>query len=186
MISNNTVTNHGTYGIYVYGTESVPDILGNNITQGQGYLGVGMGLLCENTSSSDVLEIIGNEFENHLYGMQLHSYYSQSPQFTVTGNNIHHNTDSGIYMRSSIYYPGPMPQINNNNIYSNTLYDLKAGSYQNGVSTIIDAEDNWWGPVDPLVIAEIIYDNNDASNSPIVDFDPFKSSAADEVPIITS
>lgn len=107
--------------------------------------------------------------KNNNYGIHLSN--GSSP--AVTDNRITTN-GYGIYIYPSAVTP-PHPLINDNFIENNTAWNLYASGHANFASQVINAEDNWWGSVDPAVIATKIYDRNDNANSPLVDFDPFKT-----------
>lgn len=90
--------------------------------------------------------------------------------FTVQHNVIRENA-RGV---SSGGIAGSRSEIHENDIYDNTEFNLGAfGEYELNQ----DCTMNWWGSVDPLVIAAGIYDcsDNPASNVCVV-FEPFCTS----------
>ncbi len=89
---------------------------------------------------------------------------------TITLNTITQNTN-GIYFNGSLaQYPNPI--VNNNSIYSNTSYDLNANSSDNTSSKTINAQNNWLGTIDPLVIASKVYDFKDNTSRAVIDYTP--------------
>ncbi|MDP2938471.1 MAG: right-handed parallel beta-helix repeat-containing protein, partial [Candidatus Omnitrophota bacterium] len=108
-----------------------------------------------------------NTLQNNNRGI----YCENSSSSAITNNTIINNA-YGIYTSGSLFnYPNPT--INNNSIYNNIQYNLYAYASNNCSSLTINAQNNWWGTIDPVVILQTIYDNLDNSYSPVVDFMPF-------------
>jgi hypothetical protein len=109
-------------------------------------------------------------FSNAKHADGLHGYgasVSEGPLLTISGNEIHHHTNRGIYLRSyGTGYFGPVATINGNSIHTNTNWELYCGTYKNPVSTFLNAENNWWGTTDPSTIASRIYDYDDSTSRP--------------------
>ena len=167
-ISGSTIKNHSNYGICVYGSSSFPTISGSTITQEGGYIGQGSGIYCYEGAT---ITITDNEIDLHNYGIYGYSHYVGPPMLTITGNTVTNNTDSGIYLRAvNTGYYGPVAVINNNSIYANSSYDLRTGAYRDAKTTVLNARNNWWGTVDPVVIASKVYDYSDSTNCPVVHF----------------
>jgi len=107
--------------------------------------------------------------KNNNYGI----YMLNGTGANITGNKIIRN-NYGIYIYPTQSDPSK-PSINNNFIYNNASLNVYASGHQNFSGRTINAKNNWWGSADPVVIASTIYDRNDNANSPLVDFDPFKT-----------
>jgi len=86
--------------------------------------------------------------------------------FTVQHNVIRENA-RGV---SSGGIAGSCSAIHGNDIYANTESNLRVGS---NYAQTQDCTMNWWGSVDPLVIAEGIWDCHDDPERACVVFEPF-------------
>ncbi len=109
---------------------------------------------------------------NNTYG--IYTEGSSSP--TITDNDIQRN-QYGIYVDPTLSTP-PDPTISDNLLFNNGLYDFyaKEGSLYLDYSTItITAEDNWWGSSSTTTIEAGIFDNDDATYAPVVDYQPYES-----------
>jgi len=90
---------------------------------------------------------------------------------TITNSELSTNR-YGIYSTGSTTDPlkNPLPIVNNNRIYGNTTYAYYSKFYANNSTTLLNANNNWWGTTDATLIGNAIYDYSDYStNSPIVD-----------------
>ena len=164
----NTLIDHCTHGIYIYG--AAPTILHNNIFDpyGNGIYGETMAygpLIKENTikkitnnlynyegiyftNSSANSHITGNDIQGFDYGFYFggggQSYFWDDNYVTSIPNNRFTNNVTGFCAAWGSYimagYTGDPSWCAYNSIYSNTSYDAKA--YQNGRIT---AQFNWWG-----------------------------------------
>lgn len=81
----------------------------------------------------------------------------------VISDNIIFNNETGIFVREK----GGGLKINNNNIYSNTSYNIRVGDFD---IEDVEARGNWWGTVDP---AETIFDGRREPGIGRVIFEPF-------------
>ncbi|HRQ65185.1 MAG TPA: FlgD immunoglobulin-like domain containing protein, partial [Xanthomonadaceae bacterium] len=105
-----------------------------------------------------------------------------SPQI-VDGNEIVGNTVHGIEATNGGSNPAnnPMPVVNGNTIAGNgttgTHYNFRAVSYANAATVVVDARENWWGALDAAAIASKIFDRNNSTGSPRVEFCDFLASA---------
>ncbi|MCP3883648.1 MAG: hypothetical protein GY701_35380, partial [Sulfitobacter sp.] len=64
----------------------------------------------------------------------------------------------------------PAPVVHDNDIYGNASQDYRARNFGDPNTTVLDARGNWWGTEDVLAINNNIYDRQDSSSSPWVDF----------------
>lgn len=103
-------------------------------------------------------EITANKFGLKVVG---NSTAAQNPMPVVHGNSIHDNVYSGT-----------------------TVYDYYAQSFGNPTGTVLDATGNWWGTTNPATIASHIYDLNESSSSPLVNYANYLS-APDGTPVYT-
>lgn len=67
--------------------------------------------------------------------------------------------------------------VSDNCFDANDGKHLRTASYQDAATRTVDAEQNWWGTTDPAEIAALISDQADDVDAPIVDPDPWKSTA---------
>ena len=91
---------------------------------------------------------------------------------TAGGSDIQHNVIRGNSYGVQYYLTGGgRGSFNLNDLYANTLYDFKCESPGAGT---VDATLNWWGTLDPLEIADHIFDCEDAPGETYcVNFDPW-------------
>jgi len=90
--------------------------------------------------------------------------------FTVEHNIVREN-EHGVWSGAM---PGTHADIHHNDIHDNGEYNLGVGG---DYEQMYDCTMNWWGSVDPLVIAEGIHDCHDDPEVPIcVVFEPFCTS----------
>jgi len=98
-------------------------------------------------------------------------------QPTILQSSIINNAQYGIHLfgdRNDAH--NPIPQINENNIHSNGMYDLKAENFAYHTPARINARNNWWGTAGFLAIKNQIYDRIDYDYAPFVDFSGFLDS----------
>jgi parallel beta-helix repeat protein len=103
-------------------------------------------------------------------------------------DNLILKNNYGVYLRDSqddavikdntfagnsvgIFNPTYQLTLEGNNFVDNTLYDVQAGA------SAVDAQNNWWGTSDRVVIAEKIYDSNDDFSLGTIVYTPFLSVA---------
>lgn len=98
---------------------------------------------------------INNEFSYNSNGLRICG--TTSP--TIYLNNI--QSDIGIYIGFNDTYPNANPEINFNNLINcgYTIYETFFNS------NVINAENNYFGTTDPLIIEELIHDKNDLSST---------------------
>lgn len=113
------------------------------------------------------------EEERHYAAVYLYPLpprYASSP-LKLWYNSIVNNL-SGIYIGEVVDYTLPdILHIVNNNLHSNTYWNVYVGSGPSGEE--IDATNNWWGTVDTSVIDEDIFDFNDDIDLAKVIYRPF-------------
>jgi flagellar hook assembly protein FlgD len=93
---------------------------------------------------------------------------------TITNSSIVDNLQIGIHLfgdRNDAHNPNPL--INENNIHTNGIYDLKAENFTYQTPARINAARNWWGTAVFQSIKHRIYDRLDHGNAPFVDFSGF-------------
>ena len=91
----------------------------------------------------------------------------------VSGNLISSNASHGIELTgaSTVTNRNSIPVINGNEVSGNRQFALRATGFFLPAETRVNARSNWWGTVDPLVIAQQIYDyNDDANQSPVIEY----------------
>lgn len=98
----------------------------------------------------------------------------------TTDINVRYNTlggsdNSGITYGIQIAGELNAPiEINRNNLLA-TDVKLTVGEYHDNPSLTLNAENNWWGTIDPAEIETNIHHHNDDINVPWVDYEPFAS-----------
>ena len=169
-ITGCTIRNILTAGIQITG--NAPVISGCTIMQTGSYIGQGFGIYCVR---DPMVTIEGCEI--CFFDTGVRGYNSGSggyPTIAISGCTIRDNTNYGIWLRADdTDHYGPVAVINNNSIYDNASYNLYAGAYRDAATTVIDAENNWWGTADSLEIEDGIYDYKENRSCPVVDFSPF-------------
>ncbi|OGX31650.1 MAG: hypothetical protein A2787_00805 [Omnitrophica WOR_2 bacterium RIFCSPHIGHO2_01_FULL_48_9] len=105
---------------------------------------------------SPVIE--NNLIQNNVIGVNL----LDSPS-TIRNNTIINN-GNGIHSTGA-------PTINNNSIYNNSGYNLYASVFSS--TSVVHAENNWWGTTDIQIIMAKIFDYQDDERAPSVYFTPF-------------
>jgi subtilisin family serine protease len=171
-ISNSIIRYNLSEGIQLYYSGS---LLKNNIVSNN-YIGIQF-------TNHDVLGdrefvIIGNQIINNsgdgIYGLQ-------DTNATISHNDIYGN-ENGI----DIVGTYTTPNINFNNIYNNSNYNvlMKYNNYED-----VNAQNNWWGTTDAVEIENKLYDYYDDTNLGKVIYNPFATAELDfddqTAPIIT-
>jgi parallel beta-helix repeat protein len=150
----------GTYGMLL--TRSSPlfqgcSVLGSRLT----------GIQCTDRSSPLILASL--IVTNGDHGLYCHD--RSSP--TVASSLILSNAGDGIQINgaSTTTNRNSVPVITGNEVVGNGQFALRALTYYRPAETRINARSNWWGTADALVIAQEIFDYNDApTQSPVVDY----------------
>ncbi|MCP3671317.1 MAG: cadherin repeat domain-containing protein, partial [Gammaproteobacteria bacterium] len=114
------------------------------------------------------VEITDSILTDNTHGFYM---YASGTAPTITGSTLTANS-YGVALSgyTNNELNNPQPVITGNSIYDNTSYNYYTDSYTNASSTELDATGNWWGSTDPSVIVTTIYDQNDNSTSPVVNF----------------
>ncbi len=150
------------------------------------------GLAVTDTSA---VELSNSEIRNNSDGILL---VNASPQ--VISNNYIHNNFNGIYIlagssplitggneitanQNGIYVQinddaatNPQPVVTANSIYANIGMNYRTIAVD-AADFILDAQGNWWGTVDPVAIAERIFDGSDIVQLPWVDYSGYLDGA---------
>ena len=89
----------------------------------------------------------------------------------VNQSDIHDNT-YGVYIHGGKSYvvDHPKPIINNNNIYNNSGFNYYARYFYDQFKMVLNAKNNWWGTTDLTAISNNIYDINNYTYSPSIDY----------------
>jgi len=114
-------------------------------------------------------EIKGNAISNNTNGITIIGGFQLAAPIIDSGNRITDN-NIGITIGDDNGIGTVNPQINNNEIHSNSVYNIQAG--RDG-DDIINATGNWWGSVVISNIAAKIYDYTDALDQRVVDYSGF-------------
>ncbi|MDF1554947.1 MAG: right-handed parallel beta-helix repeat-containing protein, partial [Deferrisomatales bacterium] len=173
VFSNVTVRNYITYGVYVTGVNSSLTIQDSTVTQTlPARVNQGTAVF---VGTSAAVTVSGSVLEHNSIGLEVYSSTATPvPVVTITGNRIVDNGNMGIYARAySTSYFGPDVVVKQNDLFGNANWDLSFGTYKGAATTTIDATANWWGTVDPVVIASHIYDYSNSTSRPTADFTPF-------------
>ena len=164
-IKNTTVQYSSIYGIY---TSNSSSLIQDCVIQNNSNSGI-------YATDSSALTVDNCVIRDNANGIHCTANFSGSIINTDVVNNITY----GIYLNGGNSF-NPVPIVNYNNIHSNGDYELYSSSYQDP-ATIIDAKNNWWGTGDFNLINERIYDHNDNSNSPFVNFEPYSDEEGNPV-----
>ncbi len=106
---------------------------------------------------SGPVEISGSSFSENRIGIR-----AFRANALITGNSIKNN-ETGIFVREK----GGGLTIRNNDIYSNTGYNIRVGDFN---MEDVDAKENWWGSNDP---AGTIFDGRKEPGVGRVIYDPY-------------
>ncbi|MEX2500554.1 MAG: FlgD immunoglobulin-like domain containing protein [Wenzhouxiangellaceae bacterium] len=126
----------------------------------------------DNSISPRITE--GNEISGSIRGIQVLQFTEPliSDGNVITGNN------TGVYVAgSNSAVADPVPVVTGNALFGNVRYNYEARNFADAGTTALDATGNWWGTTDVNQIAAGIFDNQDNSSSPMVNFDGYLSSA---------
>lgn len=149
LIANNVIEQGGSGAIGIQLQEATPALKGFSTTVSENVIrGMWAGIYINNKTTA----LVGarNTITKNIYGISVHG----------SGN-------AGL---------DPKPVINGNSIIDNTTANIRADYFGGGVSTIIDATNNWWGSTDvPTIQLGIIdaVDQPGTSVQPIVKFVTF-------------
>ncbi|MEW5251351.1 right-handed parallel beta-helix repeat-containing protein [Microbulbifer sp. 2201CG32-9] len=92
------------------------------------------------------------------------------------GNEITSNSYGLLVVGDGSAANNPQPVVTGNNLYGNTQYDFYTGSFGDPENTTLNATGNWWGSTELGAIASSIYDRNDDSSSPLVNYGSYLDS----------
>ncbi len=126
--------------------------------------------------------ITGNTFDSNRVGIYIKadSYATIPVTPVVTGNEIINSTVNSFYLYgASDDTKSPAPVINNNTIITPavTTASFQTSNYGANSTILINAKNNWWGTYNAADIAKTVYDKNDHSYSPLVDYRFFLNDA---------
>lgn len=105
-------------------------------------------------------------------------YTTQSKvKATVTHTTVRHN-NYGVYVNAAWQSAPNHPYITfqNGALHDNAVYNYYTENFNGSVITRIDASGNWWGSSDVGEIGATIYDINDRSLKPSIDFSGYLTS----------
>ncbi len=113
-----------------------------------------------------------------LHGVYLHDntdglyvFGYDPPVVQVDSSEIVGNTRYGTYVGTYTGRPNPSLVIHGSSIHSNLgSHDYYAGGFNSGPSTVLDAQENYWGTPDASAIAARIRDHRSSASSPMVDW----------------
>lgn len=155
-ITNSIIRNYSgqDYGIYMH--NGAGGLIANNLIDNINQNGRGIYL----DASSPTLQ--GNTIQNNTTGIYL---YGQSNPDINSGNIITLNQTGIRTQEATGFYPHPV--INGNSINDNTSSNIDIWVEEGIQAVPINAQGNWWGDTDPVVMATKISDFSDwsASNS---------------------
>jgi parallel beta-helix repeat protein len=167
--------------VFTAGSSNNPCVLSNVVVQ---YAQVGVN--CTATSP----QIVNSTIQ---YCSQQGVYLTRSSPL-IQGCTIQQNTSYGIYcydasspqiLSSQVLSNGSygirldgtaasghncLPLIQGNRLQGNTTYALYSYNYYQASQVVLDARSNWWGTAVVLLIPPTIYDYQDSSTSPWVDW----------------
>ncbi|MEX2963693.1 right-handed parallel beta-helix repeat-containing protein [Microbulbifer sp. TYP-18] len=118
-------------------------------------------------------EIAGNTIRGSWSGVAI--YLNSDPQISG-GNEITLNGWGLVVTGDGSVTNNPQPVVTGNNLYDNTYYDFYTSDFGDPENTTLDATGNWWGSTELWVIASSIYDKNDDSSSPLVNYGSYLDS----------
>ena len=127
------------------------------------------GIFTNNNNGVHIETSAGATVQNSSFQNNREGLWAGSATAVVTGSTLTNNVD-GILMGCSSAF-GCNYRVNNNSIHGNTGYNFRAVG--NPSTVTMDAENNWWGTVDPIAIMASILDYQDNNQLPAVDFIPF-------------
>src|SRR6266545_10997 len=112
--------------------------------------------------------IQGGAMENNTQD-GIYCTWLSSPQ--ILGNRIRLNGSDGIELAGyASSNRNSLPMIQGNALEGNTSYALNANTYYLPANVVIDARSNWWGTSVGQLIGARIYDYQDTTASPYVDW----------------
>ncbi len=124
--------------------------------------------------------------DSEITGVTNGIYARGSSSVTITGCELWENR-RGIHLRVQSGQE-PSAVMTDNKLHTNTDYNLYLGTitWLNPAVTVIDAEDNYWGTVEPSEIGATIFDRLMDLDLPLVDYTPFNDSNGQTVTIGTA
>jgi len=207
VISNNIIVANG-YGNAISGGA----LISNNIIKG-GVSAEDSAIISNNTIEGEGQEYgvyAGSNahiFENIIYGFQtgIRAYSEQMIEKNLIFNNndgilMHINANPTIQYNTivnnfnGVTLPGYSDfrvtyhniQVNHNNIYNNTNYNICLGSSEAAAQDDVNATHNWWGTIDTQMISQKIHDDEDDFSLGAVTFEPFLTEPNPKAPVEAS
>lgn len=147
IVQHNTFDNHGSSGTAIKMVDAAPDVEKRTLTiKNNKITGSHVGIEVGSRSTPIIME-------NTLYG-NTYGIYVNAGGSVGTGKN-------------------PIPTIQSNNIYLNSMSNLKADGFVLPIKANLNVKNNWWGTTDNVVIQQGI--NNDATvgSAPTIMFTPY-------------
>ena len=176
IIKDSSFSNFSSNGLYLKNT-STGLIKNNDIYSGT--TNVGTCVRLENASPT----LQGNQISHCAQGIYL---LGASNGLINGGNQITQNKDGifsgAIHDASTRKQAGPQAIINRNQISNNTRYNYFLEYYgwryvPGYASMTLNAQENWWGSSDAVVIQAKIYDRNDRGLLPFIEITDYLLSA---------
>jgi lipopolysaccharide export system protein LptA len=167
--SQNVDTSGVDAGFSYYGSIAIS---GNTIS----HCYAGIDISGESQGSGTPLPLIeGNLIVNNTMGIYINMFEEASGPIIENNTIAYNNVGIDIYSSSSSSTVNPT--VTSNNIYGNTIYNVKNQNPSN-----INANYNWWGTTDTQAINQTIYDFKDDFTLGTVSFVPFLSAANPDAP----
>ena len=155
VISDNALS-ESQYGVYLDGDADI-SVTGNSVSAND----YGVYLSGDADATID-----GNSLSLNTVGIYIRSLADGVPEPHVSNNTIFENSEYGVYViGSNNANYDPLPVVVGNSIHSNVLANYFAGDFGNGPEVSLDATSNWWGSIDPLLIAAGIIDYADSGSN---------------------
>ncbi|MGB5716952.1 MAG: right-handed parallel beta-helix repeat-containing protein, partial [Gammaproteobacteria bacterium] len=157
--------------IFYTGSDTV---ISNSLLQNNG---VGILMYADNQYARAVRPLVkGNTIRDG--GSAVLVYGDARPQI-LEGNIIRHN-DTGIHLVGDSITGNPRPVLNDNSIDHNWYMNYLANITYPEQTLLLDANDNWWGTNDRVLIKRQIRDSRDESNRATVDISRIKNLPIDD------
>lgn len=136
--------------------------------------GTGIRTLGSTSVVNSPLIVGSNELRGNTYG----AYLRANSRPVLSGDNLITGNTYGVYVYGNANAAqNPVPEVNGNNLYSNSTANFTATNFGNPATTLVDAQGNWWGTADPSAILATIQDRNSGgSTRPYVDYSGFLGS----------
>jgi hypothetical protein len=133
---------------------------------------------------SKTVEISNNLIVNNTRGIEIvvSTALAYNHRYVLTNNTVANN-QFGVTLWEN-WYPTPLTiTLLNNNIYSNTEYNLDLGYNRvNGIPVKVNSTSNYWGTTSQQEISQKIYDYYDNYNLGEVLFSPYLTSPNTQAP----